>query len=124
MSRPTIRVLGENIGVGSSVAVTFATERTVALVGIVGTVSRIRAFDELTGDPVCLIDSGKHNPELWFVDVRTRIEIGPIERQEIHSIALCDGPWTSPAEMTEMGVDAGPQDCSPDARPTFQSAAY
>lgn len=112
--RPTIRVLGENIGKGDNVVVSFATERTVALVGIVGMVTRIRAYDEQTGEPICKIDSGKHNPELWFSDIRTEIEIGPIEREEIHTIGLVDGPWTSPAEMRAMGHDPGIQDCDDD----------
>jgi hypothetical protein len=113
--RTSIRVRGENVKKGDTVAVTFATERTVALVGLVGDVTRIRAYDEESGIPVSKIDSGKPNPELWFRDHRTGAEVGPIEREEIHSIAQIDGPWITPNEMRAMGHDPGPQDCADNA---------
>lgn len=115
MPRNTIRILGENIAIGDCVAVTFSTPSTVALVAMVGEVKRIRQFDEVTGDMLDPI-------QIWLEDVRTRILVGPLNRDQFSSIGVADGPWVAPQEMRECGHDPGVQDCDDLAVPVYRSA--
>ena len=95
-----VRVCGRDIGVGDCVVVAFATETTVASVGLVGWVRRIRCFDELTGEQL-------KQPEFWIEDNRTGSLAGPIARNEIQMIEEVDGHWLNDKEMREyLGEEA------------------
>lgn len=101
MARHTIRVAGENIGVGDPVIISWCNEDTVAMVGIVGWVKRIRAYDEITGEILAKTIGGPCDPELWIEDNRTD-EMVKIRRSEIDHISLVDGPWCTPTEIENM----------------------
>ncbi len=102
--RPTLRICGQNVAVDDQVVVAFATERTIALVGVVGTVTRIRVFDEQTGNPITTMRSGglhEADPELWIKDERTGESVGPIHRSEFETLTQVDGPWCTDQEIEQ-----------------------
>lgn len=107
MTRITTRIDGENVSVHDTVVVSFSTKETVAQVGLVGQVKRIRLYDEGTGAML-------EEPELWFQDERSEHLVGPIRLCEIDRIAPIDGRWCTDQEVStlqgepyESGIDNG-----------------
>lgn len=89
MSRPTIRVDGENIGLGDNIVVSYV-HPTGPIVGLVGSVKRIRCYDEFTSDLIpCTI---------WIEDHRTG-DLVEVRRESIRKIGQLDGPYMSQKEV-------------------------
>lgn len=95
MRTGTVRICGESVRVGDTVAAVFGTDKTVCCCAIVGDIVRIRAFDETLGDQL-------PHPQLWIKDARTRHLVGPIGRQEFQSIYPADGVWQTDDEVSAI----------------------
>lgn len=89
MTRPTLRLDGENIGLGDIVTVSYVHE-SGPLIGLVGTVKRIRCYDEFTSDPV--------PNRLWIEDYRSG-DLVEVAREAVEKIGHVDGPYLTQDEI-------------------------